>query len=74
MYTNTLMQDSLNMPKCIPLANIKQHVKFEIATYAKKLTNHLFEQFHARIYWTTCFIYVHWQVLSRGGSFPFVSH
>ena len=33
------MQDSLNMPKLILLANIKQHVKFEIAMYAKKLTN-----------------------------------
>ena len=30
------MQDSLNMPKLILLANIKQHVKFEIAMYAKK--------------------------------------
>ena len=29
----------LNMPKLILLANIKQHVKFEIAMYAKKLTN-----------------------------------
>ena len=35
-WTPTLMQDSLNMPKLILLANIKQHVKFEIAMYAKK--------------------------------------
>ena len=27
------------MPKRILLENIKQHVKFEIATYAKKITN-----------------------------------
>ena len=32
------------------LVNIKQHVKFEIATYAKKSPIQLFEQFPARIY------------------------
>ena len=36
---HTTSKDSLNMPKLILLANIKQHVKFEIAMYAKKLTN-----------------------------------
>ena len=39
------MQDSLNMPKLILLANIQQHVKFEIATYAKKSLIQLCEQF-----------------------------
>ena len=48
--TPTLIQDSLNMPKLILLVNIKQHVKFEIATYAKKSPIQLFEQFPARIY------------------------
>ena len=38
------------MPKLILLVNIKQHVKFEIATYAKKSPIQLFEQFPARIY------------------------
>ena len=33
MGIRNLMQDSLNMPKRILLANIKQHVKFEISTY-----------------------------------------
>ena len=48
--TPTLIQDSLKMPKLILLVNIKQHVKFEIATYAKKSPIQLFEQFPARIY------------------------
>ena len=34
--TPSLMQDSLNIPKHILLGNIKQHVQFEIAMYAKK--------------------------------------
>ena len=46
------------------VVRIKQHVKFEIATYAKKSPIQLFEQFPARIYWTTCFICLHWQLLS----------
>ena len=40
-----LMQDSLNMPKLILLANIKQHVKLEIAMYAKNSPIQLCEQF-----------------------------
>ena len=45
-WTPTLMQDSLSMSKLILLANIKQHVKFEIATYAKKTSPiQLCEQF-----------------------------
>ena len=39
------MQDSLNMPKRILSANIKQCVKFEIATYAKNSPIQLCEQF-----------------------------
>ena len=38
------------MPKRILLVNIKQHVQFEIATYATKSPVQLFEQFPARIY------------------------
>ena len=37
--------DSLNMPKLILLANIKQHVKLEIAMYAKNSPIQLCEQF-----------------------------
>ena len=37
------------MPKRILLENIKQNVKFEIATYATKSPIRLFEQFPARI-------------------------
>ena len=48
--TPTLIQDSLNMPKVILSVNVKQHVKFEIATYAKQSPIQLFEQFPARIY------------------------
>ena len=39
------MQDSLNMPKLILLADIKQHVTFEIATYAKNSPIQRCEQF-----------------------------
>ena len=43
------MQDSLNMPKLILLANIKQHVKLEIAMYAKNSPIQLCEQFPGSI-------------------------
>ena len=64
--TPTLIQDSLSMPKLILLVNIKQHVKFEIATYAKKspmscLSNFLLESIepHASFVYIGSFSVVH---------------
>ena len=57
-WTPTLMQDSIYMPNRIILANVKHHVTFEIATYAKNSPIQLCEQFPESIEHHVSFIYI----------------